>query len=246
LAGLHCHFSTGQRSVESYTQRTRRLLQLSARIFPHPPRFINIGGGFFSKMSPELRSQFPCPVPSYHEYATAVAAELAAAFPDANGPELVLEPGAALIADAMCFVTKVIALKRLRSRQVALVAGSIHNIKPTLHQKQLPMSIIREFGESCEPRGEGPIDVVGYTCMEHDCLYRGCEQTLRPGDFLIFENVGAYTIVMKPPFIRPAPAIVTYDNGEGFTVAKHRECFDDVFAAYTFRFHDDPAIVGSA
>jgi diaminopimelate decarboxylase len=236
VAGLHCHFSTGQRSVESYAQRTRRLLELSASCFPHhPPRFVNVGGGYFSKMSPELRSQFPSPVPSYQEYAAAVASEVAAAYPGADGPELVLEPGAALTSDVMSFVAKVVARKRVRTREIALVAGSIHNIKPTLHGKQLPMRVVRPAADAPgEVPGQLPVDVVGYTCMEHDCLYRGYPQAVRPGDFVVFENVGAYTVVMKPPFIRPAPAILVCDRDGSFEVARRAECFDDLFGAFSF------------
>jgi diaminopimelate decarboxylase len=236
VAGLHCHFSTGQRSVESYARRTRRLLELSGSCFPHhPPRFVNVGGGYFSKMSPQLQSQFLCAVPSYREYAAAVASEVAAAYPGVDKPELILEPGAALTSDVMSFVAKVVARKRVRAREIALVAGSIHNIKPTLHGKQLPMSVVRGAADGQgEQPGEVPVDVVGYTCMEHDCLYRGCHQGMRPGDFVVFENVGAYTIVMKPPFIRPAPAILVCDQQGSFEVARRAESWDDLFGAFNF------------
>jgi diaminopimelate decarboxylase len=247
IAGLHCHFSTGQRSVESYVRRTRRLLELSARRFRgRGPHLVNIGGGFFSRMSPALRSQFPFPVPSYQEYAMAVASEVAAAFPDPDRPELILEPGAALTSDVMRFVAKVIGLKRIGSREVALVGGSIHNIKPTLHQKQLPMTVVSAAVDPCRERNPVPVDVVGYTCMEHDCLYRGCDQALRPGDFVVFENVGAYTVVMKPPFIQPAPAILVCDGDQSFAVAKRAERFEDLFAAYRFPAKENvlPAQIG--
>jgi len=233
VAGLHCHFSTGQRSVRSYAERTRRLLDLAARCFrDHAPRFINVGGGYFSKMSPALRRQFACPVPSYGEYAAAVASEVAAAFPGADGPELILEPGAAITSDVMRFVAKVIARKRVRGRDIALVAGSIHNVKPTLHDKQLPLRVVGAPGERTEAAAQ-PVDLVGYTCMEHDCLYRDCQEAVRPGDFVVFEAVGAYTVVMKPPFIQPAAAIIAHE-GSTFAVARRAERWDDVFATYSF------------
>jgi diaminopimelate decarboxylase len=235
IAGLHCHFSTGQRSVESYAGRTRRLLELSATCFrQQPPRLLNVGGGFFSKMSPDLRSQFSCPVPSYQEYAAAVASEVAAVFSGGAGPELILEPGAALVSDVMRFVAKVVARKRVRTREFALVAGSIHNIKPTLHAKQLPMKVVHAAIDREGQAGEFPVDVVGYTCMEHDCLYRGYRGAVQPGDFVVFENVGAYTVVMKPPFIRPAPAILLWDGGHFLAVARRAERFDDLFGAFEF------------
>jgi len=234
VAGLHCHFSTGARSVQSYAERTRRLLELAAHCFKgQPPRFINIGGGYFSKMSPALRRQFACPVPGYEEYAAAVASEVAAAFPGAEGPELILEPGAAITSDVMRFAAKVIGRKRVRGREIALVAGSVHNVKPTLHDKQLPLQVVGAPGERTDADVAHPVDLVGYTCMEHDCLYRDCREAVRPGDFVVFENVGAYTVVMKPPFIQPAPAIVAHEGG-AFTVARRAERGDDLFATYSF------------
>lgn len=243
VAGLHCHFSSGHRSVESYVRRTRRLLELSASCFPRqPPHFIDVGGGYFSKMSPELRSQFPGPVPSYGEYSAAIASEVAAAYPGADGPELILEPGSALTSDVMCFVAKVVARKRVRTRELALVAGSIHNIKPTLHGKQLPMTVVSAADLPDESHGERPADIVGYTCMEHDCLQRGYRQRVRPGDYVVFQNVGAYTVVMKPPFIRPAPAILVLDDKNSVEVARRAECWDDLFGAFIFPNQPEPAL----
>jgi diaminopimelate decarboxylase len=239
VAGLHCHFSTGQRSVESYARRTRRLLELTADCLRRSaPRVVNVGGGYFSRMSSALRNQFPFAVPGYEDYAAAVASQLIAAFPGSTGPELILEPGAALTADVMRFVAKVVALKRIRSREIALVAGSIHNIKPTLHQKQLPITVVRAPDAPSARTSDQPLDIVGYTCMEHDYLYRGCNEELCPGDYVIFDNVGAYTIVMKPPFIRPAPAILVLENDQSFSQTKRPERFDDLFAAYSFTSPD--------
>ena len=68
--------------------------------------------------------------------------------------------------------------------------------------------------------------------MEHDCLYRDLKEAVRPGDFVVFENVGAYTVVMKPPFIQPAPAILAHEGGS-FAPARRAERCDDVFATYS-------------
>ena len=87
-------------------------------------------------------------------------------------------------------------------------------------------------------RTSAPVDIVGYTCMEHDCLYRDCKEAVRPGDFVVFESVGAYTVVMKPPFIQPAPAILVDEGAGSFAVAKRPERCDDLFAAYSFSAQD--------
>ena len=235
LVGLHCHFSTAERSVRSYEQRTAQLIELAVRCFKgQPPMMLNVGGGFFGKMGPKLRNQFAGAVPSYNDYAEAIASILAAAYSYDEGPELILEPGAALTADVMRFVAKVVGVKQVRSRAVALVAGSIHNIKPTLHQKQLPMSVVRANDRRIDYTEGAHFDIVGYTCMEHDCLYHNFAGLLEAGDFTIFDNVGAYTVVMKPPFIRGAPAILVHELDGSFSVAKRAESFDDVFSTYTW------------
>ena len=236
IGGLHCHFSTSNKDLGSYALRAKKMLALVADYFGDTyPQFINLGGGYFSKMPAEFKKQFAYPIPTFQEYATAIAPQFREAFPNDSGPELILEPGTAVTANIMEFVAKVISLKTVRSRSVALCTGSIHNIKPTLHKKNLPMQVVSSNGKSESEKSGHPIDIVGYTCMEHDCLFNGYEGTLNLGDYVIFDNVGAYTTVMKPPFIRPCPAMISYDPElQKFEVIKRREEFSDVFSTYIF------------
>jgi diaminopimelate decarboxylase len=133
----------------------------------------------------------------------------------------------------MKFVTKVIGIKSIRSKKFALVSGSVHNIKPTLHNKNLPISIFPNHQHTAE-KDEGLVDIVGYTCMEHDCLYHEYDHPIAVGDFVVFDNVGAYTIVMKPPFIRPSPPIIGYDLTSGeIEIIRRRENRSDMFSTYT-------------
>jgi diaminopimelate decarboxylase len=236
IGGLHCHFSTNHRSIDSFALRTYNLLELSAAYFSKvPPRFINIGGGFFSKMHPDLLDQFPTPVPTYQDYARAIAPQVAEAFPTEPQPELILEPGSAITADVLNFAAKIIDLKTVQSRTVALASGSIHNIKPTLHSKNMPLRLVRAKSEAHRRGRSSTLDIVGYTCMEHDVLYTGYEGEVAAGDYALFQNLGAYTIVMKPPFIRPCPPMLAFDTDNGtFELIKRQEEPDDVYATFVF------------
>jgi len=236
LVGLHCHFSTKNRSPESFALRTSRLLGLCRHYFgPRGPEVIDIGGGFFSPMSESLQKLFGVDAPGYKEYAAAIASQLATAYSGENGPELILEPGSALVANAMLFVARIVEIKTIGSRLMAVAAGSIHNIKPTLHSKNMPVRIFSPCGMSGRAPAAKPFDIVGYTCMEHDCLHQGYEQMVAKGDYAVFDNVGAYTIVMKPPFIRSSPPIVAVRTGRsGFELVKHRETLSELFSAYVF------------
>jgi diaminopimelate decarboxylase len=235
VAGLHCHAMTPGQPAALYALITRRLLEVAGRHFrDQPPRFLDVGGGFSSRMAPELRAQFAHPIPTFSEYAEAIAPQVTRAY-GPNGPQLVLEPGLALTADTMWFVAKVVDVKTLRFRRVALVSGSIFNIKPTRHDKSLPWSIVSPREEGGRPAARLPVDVVGYTCLEDDCLYQDFAGELAVGDYLVVGNVGAYTTVLKPPFINPCPAIVSYDSETGeCELVKRRETTADLCATYTF------------
>lgn len=77
-------------------------------------------------------------------------------------------------------------------------------------------------------------DLVGYTCLEYDVIYRGCRESLREGDIVAFGNVGSYSMDMKPPFISPSCAAVAYTQDGSLALVKRRENLEDVFATYDF------------
>jgi diaminopimelate decarboxylase len=233
LVGLQCHYCTADKSTQLYTSIASAMLELAQTYFPDGGlRFIDLGGGFFSRMEDSLARQFPCPIPSFEDYASAIGPLFTAAFASDNSPQLILEPGLALVADAMSFCVKVIDIKTIDSRNIALVSGSIYDIKPTLNQKKLPFSIVSRDPKPPFVIGE-VTDIVGYTCMEHDVLIHGYEGRIEPGDYLIFRQVGAYTVVLRPPFIRPCPPILSIDTATGEQkLASRGETLDDLFARH--------------
>ena len=77
------------------------------------------------------------------------------------------------------------------------------------------------------------LDMVGYTCIESDVLYRQYSGQLAVGDFVVFSNCGSYSIVMKPPFILPNVPVVDISQGETRLI-KRAETFEDVFGTYCF------------
>ena len=77
------------------------------------------------------------------------------------------------------------------------------------------------------------VDIVGYTCIESDVMYRGYEGVLAIGDYMVFSNCGSYSIVMKPPFIMPNVPVVDI-CGEKVELIKRAENFEDLFHTYEF------------
>lgn len=223
VVGLHAHLSTTSRSLEVFRGLVREVAAAAAEL---PPRleYLDVGGGF-GRAPAGMDLRFP----SLDEYAETIRRELEGRLPAALDGLLVIEPGIAMVGDAFSFFASVIEVRRLDERTVALVDGSVHNVKPTRHRHQLPVAVL---DARLQPK-EGalrPFDVVGYTCMDDDYLGQDLElPDLEPGDVVRFDGVGAYTLVFKPPFIRPMPPVYVRERGETRLV-RRAESFEDLVA----------------
>jgi len=145
LDGLHCHFAT--RDIKTWPQRATGILELIKKYFVEPPRFISLGGGIYGKMPDSLKAQFNTDIPTYKDYANSVAYQFKEFFKGIDKdrqPMLILEPGTALVGDAMKFVAKVISIKDVRGKKIATLLGSIYNINPTLNKKNPPIKIYHD------------------------------------------------------------------------------------------------------
>ena len=236
ISGLHCHFISEERSPEFYSEVSLQMISLAREFFPDTsPDFINIGGGFFSNMRESFKKQFSFSIPTFEEYASAIAPHFKKAFPGNNSPKLVIEPGLAIVADTMKFAARVIDIKKVQKRWIALLSGSIYNIKPTKSNRNLPIAILSNTDNLPEKTNQ-LFDLTGYTCMEDDIMFSGYKGDLKIGDYVLFDNVGAYTIGLKPPFISPGPAVLYIESdNDDFQLAKKPENFDDIFSTYVFK-----------
>ncbi len=236
IKGLHCHFPN--RNIESFNLRIDKMLNFSNKLLSSPPEFIDLGGGFFGKMNEALASQFKYKVPSYKDYANIIASKLQNFYENLDEsmkPNLLLEPGTALVADTMKFVTRVINIKYIHNKCIATVSGSRFNICPTSENINLPIEIYSNSQNNNCYKKSNSIDISGYTCIESDYLYKGYNGSLNVGDYIVFDNVGSYSIVLKPPFILPNCAIIEYNIiTKSYDIIKRNEDFNDVFR--TFRF----------
>jgi diaminopimelate decarboxylase len=231
IDGIHCHFPN--RDLQSYSHRVDKILELSQKLFDHPPKYIDIGGGFFGKMEDSLKAQFGTPTVEYDEYANLIAARFNSAYQDYSDgekPMLLLEPGSAIVADTMYFCTKIIDVKKVRGKNIATTSGSKFNMGLLTSIINMPMDV---YGSNeARPQYE-EIDIVGFTCIESDCLYKGYSGRISVGDYLVFGNVGSYSIVFKPQFIMPNVPVIEYSEIIGnYELIKRQETMEDVFSTF--------------
>ena len=223
---FQCHFA--KRQIEYWPARAKGMVELIDCLGIIPER-IDIGGGLFGKMADSLKAQFTNEIPDYQAYAEAVAPVFADYFADKDvKPELLIEPGSAVVGDCMKFIGTVKTIKNVRGKWIATVLGSQKNI--SMSGINPPMEVIAMGDEQKEYEN---LDMVGFTCIEGDVLYHNYSGRLAHEDAIVIGNCGSYSLVMKPPFILPNFPVLDI-CGEKTEVIKRGEVFDDLFHTFDF------------
>lgn len=214
VTGLHGHFSTKTRSVAAYRRITQNLCRIAKEYFDYELEYLDVGGGIYGEVPATLNMY----APSFDDYAEAICEIMNSEFDSyERKPALILEPGISMVANVFIFAAKVIESKIIRGNNFVLVDGSVHNVKPTMHKRNLPMKLVKQSPST----QYGTYHIVGYTCMEKDYLAHDVQGDIpNRDDYLIFENVGAYTIVFNPPFIKERPGVAAIDGKDMFIVRK--------------------------
>lgn len=226
LKNFQCHFA--RRQLAYWPARVRGMLALLDRLGFVPDR-IDLGGGMYGNMPEDLKKQLGGSIPSYRDYAGVAAGMFAEKFAKAEfQPELVVEPGSALVGDCMKFVATVKSIKSVRGKVFATLLGSQKNI--SMSGVNPPIEVLNMGNDG---RYYSDVTMTGYTCIESDVLVTGYNGYLSVGDVVIFSNCGSYSLVMKPPFILPNFPVLDIENG-AWEVVKECENFDDIFHTFSF------------
>lgn len=227
IVGLHCHIGRA-RNIEAWERRTKQLLALSDRYIEGVPEYLDLGSGMFGEVDECLKQQFKYSIPTYEEYAAVTARIVNEHYKNSiNKPILFTEPGTTVDNKYMDLVTEVHAVKHVRKQDFAVMNCSIHNLGDACNDLQLPIAV---FNNSKTEMVQD-LNMVGYTCLEQDVVYRGYTGFLSKGDYVVFGNVGGYSNVVKPPFILPQCAMIGINNS-GSYVIKRKETVDDILSTY--------------
>jgi diaminopimelate decarboxylase len=151
--------------------------------------------------------------PAREAHAVAVAAALRA---EGFAGRLLLEPGRALVTDAVDLATTVVAVKD---------GGAIVDAGTNL----LPGALWRwPRLEALAPRGAQPMAITGPLCLNVDVLHPAAPVgPLRTGDLLLARAVGAYQQAQSTQFGDFRPAVVARDGGR-WRLAQRRESIEDL------------------
>lgn len=223
LNNFQCHFA--KRQITYWPARAKGMIAMLDKVGIIPDR-IDIGGGLFGKMEDSLKAQFSSEIPDYNAYAEAVAHVFADRFKESEKkPLLLIEPGSAVVGDCMKFVGTVKTIKNVRGKYIASILGSQKNISMT--GVNPPIEVFHMH----EGKAYKDLDMVGFTCIEGDILYKNYNGKLAVGDAVVISNCGSYSLVMKPPFILPNFPVLDICDREP-TVIKRGETFEDIFGTF--------------
>jgi len=218
IAGLHIHLTSyvlqpGEfenfmpaknikliwpKSSEMYRSASERLVKFAQQIrnrFGITLKYLDMGGGF-----PEVDSLTP--------YVRAIVEPILDVFKN-DEPLLILEPGRAIVKNAVHLITTVVDVKEMTNekRRVTLDAGI--NLLPTSLWSLQEFEVVTNSNENLKETM-----VYGPLCLQTDIVGIVKLPELKIGDNIIIKNIGAYNIPQSSSFIFPRPFIVLIDDGD--------------------------------
>lgn len=199
VSGLHLHTSSKSRGLDIYRAIAMVACDIQKK-FRLDLDYVDVGGGFFGGLPTK---------PQFDEYMALMADILSTQF-DKGRTSLIIEPGMAVIGAPVRYVTTVIDVKDTQYNRFVVTDGSRTSIDPLMSKSSYFHSYERSADSSIVPKQI----ICGYTCMEHDRLFEAIEEpALLPGDRIIYDKVGAYTMCLTPLFIKYFPDVYVERDG---------------------------------
>lgn len=194
--GISFHVGSQQTSTEAYEAAIGKVAMLftDLRDAGVELRMVNLGGGFPVPYREE--------VPEIDRFADAIGAAMARGFGNAQ-PEMLVEPGRFLVADAGVLLSEVVLVSRRSPenpvRWVYLDVGRFGGLAETEGE-----AIKYHIATPHDGGPTGPVAIAGPTCDGVDILYERSNYrlplALTAGDVVRVESAGAYTTAYASQF----------------------------------------------
>jgi len=187
--GLSFHIGSQQTDITQWDKVLGQIARLWAELRARgvDARLINLGGGFPSRYHQD--------VPSNEDYGAAVIAAVRKHF-DGRMPELIVEPGRAVVGDAGVIESEVVLISTKdlgeQTRWVYLDVGKFSGLVETMDE-----AIKYRLRTPHDGGATGPVVLAGPTCDSVDILYEKTTyrlpMSLKEGDKVRILSCGAYT-----------------------------------------------------
>jgi diaminopimelate decarboxylase len=226
LIGLHFHIGSLIHEVEPYELAIERVLQFAREMKTEHGfelKELDIGGGF------AIQYTRNAPAPPVSVYARAVATRITERCRELELtlPQLIVEPGRAIVGQAGVALYTVGAIKDIPGirRYVSVDGGMGDNIRPALYGAQYEAVVANKRAE----KEAEEVTISGKFCESGDILIRDISlPELRSGDIIALPSCGAYCLPLASNYnasLRPAVVMV----GEGRAhLIRRRETLSDL------------------
>ena len=202
-SGLHLHYSTKTRSLRVFKKLAEKACEVSKEYgLTDNIRYIDLGGGFWGGRI--LRGK-----PTMQEYGQIISETLKQCF-NPSEVTLILEPGAALLATAITYYSKVKNIRKIKDVTVVTVDGSLLHINPFFSDRKPDYRIYSSGKKKISKQL-----ICGSTCIEKDYIAQAeNEIEMKIGDYIQINNAGAYTMGFNNCFINLPPYIYMKDRND--------------------------------
>jgi diaminopimelate decarboxylase len=234
LEALHNHSGTFQVDPKVYGRAAAVMVDVArqARALGLEPTIADFGGGYPSgnRLKQNLDQSGGRRANGLAPFAELILNRICAEREVFGGkPTVVLEPGRALVDEAVQLLCTVVATKEIPGQGPAVIIDAGVNILPTAYwyDHQVDAAPSHEDGRAGMFR---PVNIYGPLCMQIDVVReRASLPPLSAGAPLVIGNVGAYCLTQSMQFIQPRPAVVLLGRN-GSEVIRRRETWRDIFA----------------
>lgn len=223
------HMMTGSNNLEPYyfAEVVDKLMSIAGSIFPElgiVPEYFDIGGG---QGVPYYDDEKELNVELMSELIAQVFKEKCEKF-DFGEPQLILEPGRYLAANAGYLITKVTGIKEGYKKFVGLDAGMGTLVRPSMYG-----AYHRSYVYGKENEEKEKVNLCGQICENSDIFAKNqMLPKVEEGDLLTFRDAGAYGFSMSSVYNnRTRPAEVLIQDGKA-TLIRRREKFEDMLNYY--------------
>ena len=226
LIGLHFHIGSLIHEVEPYQQAIERVLQFAREMNAEHGfelKELNIGGGFAIQYTRDA------PAPPVSAYAEAVAARIKDRCQglELKLPQLIVEPGRAIVGQAGVALYTVGAIKDIPGirRYVSVDGGMGDNIRPALYEAKYEAVVANNMVE----KEAGEVTISGKFCESGDILIRDISLPgLVTGDIVALPSCGAYCLPLASNYNASLkPAVVMVGEAKA-RLMRRRETFSDL------------------
>ena len=225
VQGLHVHVGSQLADVRAHLLAIALLAAFADRCRREAgwlPRVIDVGGGFgIRHVQAELE---PMVVDLVKTIVAAVERDWV--MRGLEAPQLIFEPGRALVGPTACTLYRVGAVKRAGDRRyVAVDGGMSDNPRPQLYGARYAALLASRADDA----PDGVFTVAGKHCESGDVLIERAELPQpRRGDLIAVPATGAYTLGMASNYNGvPRPAAVLVGAGDARLI-RRRETIDDL------------------